>query len=58
MSANVTDAGQALLSFGVNAEEVSKHIKTIGDVAAGTRVPIQEMANIFGKGIAKGKIPG
>ena len=47
-----------LLAAGIEADGVTKHLKAIGDVAAGSNVPITELTAIFQKGFSKGKIQG
>lgn len=54
-NSEVIGAGKTLLSFGVAAEEVQSALRMIGDAAAGTGKPLNEMAAIFGKAFAKGK---
>jgi tape measure domain-containing protein len=56
--ANVTGAGRTLLGFGVAAKDVMGHIKTLGDISAGTGKDLQELSVIFGQIRGMGKLMG
>ncbi|MDV2994967.1 MAG: hypothetical protein N4J56_004621 [Chroococcidiopsis sp. SAG 2025] len=45
----VTKAASKLLAFGVAANDLTKSLKTVGDVAAATGTPFNELADIYGK---------
>lgn len=49
-------ATRQLLAMGVEQDKVIEDLKLIGDVAAGAQVPIEEMTQIYAKGLAKGKV--
>ncbi len=51
----VSDATRQLLSFGVAEEDVLSKLKILGDISAGAKIPLSDMASIFGKIQAKGK---
>lgn len=42
-------ASRQLLAFGIESKEIVKTLKQLGDVAAGTKQPIGELAFLFGK---------
>src|SRR3990167_788213 len=48
-------AAKRLLAFGVGAGDVEEKLRRLGDLAAGTGKPIEELAQIYGKMLAKGK---
>jgi hypothetical protein len=52
----VQKAAKQLLAFGFAAEELEPTLRKIGDVAAGVGVPIDELAQIFGKVKTQGKL--
>lgn len=45
----IVDAGKKLVAFGENAENVTKTLGKIGDVAAGLGIPLGELTEIYGK---------
>jgi tape measure domain-containing protein len=49
-------SARTLLSFGVAGDQILPTLKSIGDVAAGTQQPITELAAIFGKARAAGRV--
>jgi tape measure domain-containing protein len=49
-------SAKMLLSFGIASNDVIKVIQNLGEVAAATGVPIEELSQIYGKMIAKGKV--
>ena len=55
-TAEVVSAGQTLLGFGVAAGDVVSRIKMLGDISAGTGKDLNELASIYGKTLAKGKV--
>jgi len=57
-NAEVIKSGRLLLAAGLPAENLTNHLKAIGDVAAGSNVPLEELTAIFQKGFSKGKIQG
>lgn len=50
------NSSRLLLSAGIEASKIPTYMKTIGDVASGTNVPIEEMSQIFMKVTNKGKM--
>ena len=55
-TAEVVSAGQTLLGFGVAAGDVVSQIRILGDISAGTGKDLNELAAIYGKVMAKGKV--
>jgi tape measure domain-containing protein len=55
-NAEIIKSSRLLLSAGVGAEDMTKQLKSIGDVAAGANVPITELSAIFAKATNKGKL--
>lgn len=47
---------RSLMSFGTAAGDVQNQLQLVGDVAAGANVPINELAQIFGKAQTKGRV--
>lgn len=55
----IGDIGKAtriLLAFGRPLENIKEELKSIGDIAAGTGIPIAALAKIFAKTIEKGRL--
>ena len=52
----VIQSGRMLLNVGVATEELAKKLTMIGDIAAGTQQPLQDMVAIYAKAANKGKI--
>jgi hypothetical protein len=52
----VQQAARSLLAFGISAEELEPTLRKLGDVAAGTNTPINELAEIFGKAKVQGRL--
>ena len=52
----IIKSGRVLLAANVPAEELTDTLKTIGDIAAGTNVPITELGSIYAKVMNKGKL--
>lgn len=52
----VIKSGRVLLAAQVPAEKMIETMKAVGDVAAGSNVPLNEMASIYAKSMNKGKI--
>ena len=44
-----------LLAFGVEGDQIIGKLQFLGDIASGAGVPIQDLAQIYGKAMAKGK---
>lgn len=49
-------ATKQLLSFGVTENKITDRLQMLGDIAAGANIPLTDMAAIFGKAKAKGKV--
>ncbi len=52
----VAQATKQLLAQGVAAEDIQGELKVLGDIAAGTGKPLGELAQIYSKSLAKGKV--
>ena len=52
----VIKSGRMLLNVGVATEELVKKLTMIGDIAAGTQQPLQDMVAIYAKAANKGKV--
>ena len=52
----VAKATKTLLAFKVPLEEMPATLRMLGDIAAGTDAPLSDIAQIFGKARAKGKL--
>jgi tape measure domain-containing protein len=52
----VIQAGKKMLAFGADADKIPDILKKIGDVSSGTGKDFNELALIYGKAMAKGKI--
>jgi tape measure domain-containing protein len=52
----ITQSANALLAFGVGADDVLGTLTTIGDVASGVGVPLTEMADLYGKMRVQGRL--
>jgi tape measure domain-containing protein len=55
---NLVDATKVLLAFGWTAETVGGQLFMMGNIAAATGIPIQDLAKIFGKIKSVGKLTG
>ena len=53
--AGIGAATKSLLAFGVEGEDIIGKLQFLGDIAAGTSVPLKDLAQIYGKAMAKGK---
>lgn len=51
----ISTATKSLLAYGESGDEVVKTLRTIGDVAAGLSVPLNEMAEVYGKARVQGR---
>ncbi|MFA5432302.1 MAG: hypothetical protein WC319_05450, partial [Candidatus Paceibacterota bacterium] len=45
----IAQASKKLLAFGVNAEDIEKTLRRLGDVSSGIGAPISEIAELYGK---------
>ena len=48
-------ASKTLLAFGVKGDEIIDKLQFLGDIAAGAGIPLKDLAQIYGKSMAKGK---
>jgi len=52
----VIKSGRMLLAAQIPLEKIQGTLKTIGDVSAGSNIPLTEMAAIYAKGMNKGRL--
>jgi len=52
----IIKTGRSLLAANIPAEELTDTLGMIGDIAAGTKVPITDLGNIYAKVMNKGKL--
>lgn len=55
-NAEVIKSGKMLLSAGMASDEISKSLKTLGDIASGVAMPLDELSQIYSKSMNKGKL--
>lgn len=55
---DIAQAGQTLLGFGIQADQVYSRIQTLGDIAAATGADFQSLALVYGQVNAAGKLYG
>ena len=54
----INKSAKTLLSFGFAGEEITKTLKTLGDISAGTGKPLNELSVIFGQIRSTGRLMG
>lgn len=54
----IAGAAKRLLAFGVGADQMSTKLTMLGDIAAGTGKPLNELAAIYGKIKSRGQLTG
>lgn len=52
----ISQSTKSLLAFGVAQEKILPTLKSIGDIASGTGVPLSELAEIYGKAKVQGRL--
>jgi len=55
---DIAAAGKQLLGFGFSVDSLTENLSNLGDVAAASGTPIQELSLIFGQVRAAGKLTG
>lgn len=55
---DIAAAGKQLLGFGFSVDSLTENLSNLGDVAAASGTPIQELSLIFGQVQAAGKLTG
>ncbi len=55
-NAEVIQSGRLLLNAGISVEQLSAKLTELGDIAAGSQTPIEEMAAIYAKAATKGRV--
>ena len=54
----VQQAARQLLAFGITAKDIQPTLRNLGDIAAGVGIPIEQLAQIYGKVAVQGKVTG
>jgi tape measure domain-containing protein len=52
----ITAAARSLLAFGVEAKDIQSEMKRIGDIASGVNMPLEELAELYGKAKVQGRL--
>lgn len=52
----VIKSGKLLLSAGMSADNISTSLKTLGDIASGVAMPLDDLSQIYSKAMNKGKL--
>lgn len=52
----VIRSGRLLLNAGVSAEKLTEKLTTLGDIAAGAQVPLEDMVGIYAQAANKGRV--
>ena len=55
-SVQIAEAARMLLAFGSGAGQVVSELRMLGDIAAGVGVPLQDIAEIYGKARVQGRL--
>ena len=55
-NAEVINSARGLMSAGLSAEKVTETLGTLGDIASGVAMPIEDLAQIYSKSMNKGKL--
>jgi tape measure domain-containing protein len=55
-SDEISAAARSLIAFGSNANTVVSELRMLGDIAAGTGVPLGELAELYGKAQVQGRL--
>lgn len=53
---DILGAGKSLLAFGVDAKDLQKELRMIGDIASGLSIPLGDLAEIYGKAKVQGRL--
>jgi tape measure domain-containing protein len=54
----VRDAAKTMIAMGAEAEDVMPQMRMLGEVAAGSGQPLNELANVFGQVMQAGRLTG
>ncbi len=54
----VAAATKTMIAFGLNVDEATGALRTLGNISITTGIPIEAMANIFGRVAAQGRLMG
>lgn len=54
----IAEAARQLLAFGSSSDTVFEELRVLGDLAAGTGIPLGELADIYGKNRVQGRLFG
>lgn len=52
----IASSAKSLLAFGIGAGDIAKTLQMVGDVASGVGVPLNELAQIYGKAKTQGRL--
>lgn len=55
---DIAESARQLLAFGSSSETVFDELRVLGDIAAGTGIPLSELADIYGKNQVQGRLFG
>jgi tape measure domain-containing protein len=55
-NAEVIKSGKMLLSAGMASDQISTSLKTLGDIASGVAMPLDDLSQIYSKSMNKGKL--
>jgi len=55
-NAEVIKSGKMLLSAGMASDKISGSLKTLGDIASGVAMPLDDLSQIYSKSMNKGKL--
>ena len=55
-NAEVIKSGKMLLSAGMSSDKISTSLKTLGDIASGVAMPLDDLSQIYSKSMNKGKL--
>lgn len=55
-NAEVIKSGKMLLSAGMSSDKISESLQTLGDIASGVAMPLDELSQIYSKSMNKGKL--
>jgi tape measure domain-containing protein len=54
----LASSAKQLIAFGIDADNIAPTLRMLGDIAAGTGKPVEELADLYGKVKVNGKLSG
>lgn len=54
----IADSAKKLIAFGISSDEVTGELRKLGDVSAGLGIPMNELADMYGKARVSGRLFG